>query len=200
MKKNILIVDDEENIRLALRYALMTDQVEVSEADGGANALELTGKSSFDLILLDLRMPQMDGLTFLSLLRARNNRIPVILISAYTTTDIALDAIKHGVIDFLAKPVTPPQIRDVVSEVLQRHCDSVSDEDSSRLNPFQLKMSQAKRMINHLDFENAKTSLVDAVKNENRQEANLLIAMLYEIEGDFVKAEEYYGSATTRRA
>jgi DNA-binding NtrC family response regulator len=100
----ILVVDDERSIRNTLRDILGYEKYEVSDADSGITALELLKQSEFDVILLDIKMPQMDGLEVLDHILAEYET-PVIMISGHGTIETAVEAIKKGAFDYIAKPL-----------------------------------------------------------------------------------------------
>jgi DNA-binding NtrC family response regulator len=100
----ILIVDDEKSIRNTLRDILGYEKYEVSDADSGITALEMLKQAEFDVILLDIKMPQMDGLEVLDHILSEYDT-PVIMISGHGTIETAVEAIKKGAFDFIAKPL-----------------------------------------------------------------------------------------------
>jgi DNA-binding NtrC family response regulator len=100
----ILIVDDEKSIRNTLRDILGYEKYEVSDADSGITALEMLKQSEFDVILLDIKMPQMDGLEVLEHILSEYET-PVIMISGHGTIETAVEAIKKGAFDYIAKPL-----------------------------------------------------------------------------------------------
>lgn len=104
----VLVVDDEPDVRHALRALLEEeiDGVEVATAEGGAAALELLEEGAFDLILADYRMPEMDGLEFLSEAKRRHGAIPALLVTAYPDPQLAAHAVDQAGIGLLvAKPM-----------------------------------------------------------------------------------------------
>lgn len=100
----ILIVDDERSIRNTLREILEYEKYEVSDAESGMAALETLKQSEFDVILLDIKMPQMDGIEVLEHI-LREYETPVIMISGHGTIETAVEAIKKGAFDYIAKPL-----------------------------------------------------------------------------------------------
>jgi two-component system, NtrC family, nitrogen regulation response regulator NtrX len=116
----ILIIDDEKAIRNALRDILEHEKHTVDEAEDGAAGLEKAKKSSFDVILCDIKMPKLDGLEFLQKLMAVNDEIPVIMISGHGTIDTAVDALKKGAFDFIEKPPNISRILVAVRNALDR--------------------------------------------------------------------------------
>jgi two-component system response regulator AtoC len=108
--KRVLVVDDEENIRVVLRALLRKNGYEVEVADSGESALALVDTFGPDVILTDVRMPKMGGLDLLATLRAKQNMATVIVMSAYGNVDLALEAMKAGAYDYVGKPFKPDEI------------------------------------------------------------------------------------------
>jgi len=108
--KRVLVVDDEENIRLVLRTLLRKNGYEVEVADSGEAALALLDAFGPDVILTDVRMPKMGGLDLLAALRERQVASTVIVMSAYGSVDLALDAMKAGAYDYVGKPFKPDEV------------------------------------------------------------------------------------------
>jgi DNA-binding NtrC family response regulator len=104
MAKKILLVDDEKSIRKTLREILEFEKYEVAEATDGLDALAQVKKTQFDVILLDIKMPKMDGMDTLERLRILVPDVPVIMISGHGTIKTAVEAVREGAFDFIAKP------------------------------------------------------------------------------------------------
>ncbi len=117
-KLRILVVDDEPTLRLGFAYALTSKTSEVETASTGRIALEMLAAEDFDIIILDLRMPELDGVGVMEALKNRSNRVPIILCSAALSASAAIRAIRMGVVDFLLKPVRPSDLRQAVDFVL----------------------------------------------------------------------------------
>ncbi len=100
----ILIIDDEKAIRKTMREILEYESYQVEEADNGIDGLNLLREEDFDVALLDIKMPKMDGLEVLDTLLKEKIDVPVIMISGHATVDIAVDAVKKGAFDFISKP------------------------------------------------------------------------------------------------
>jgi CheY-like chemotaxis protein len=121
MIKRILIIDDEDNIRRMMRLTLEAAGYEVGEANNGQEGLDLYADgSSWDVVLLDQRMPGMDGLEVLRRLHQRDAAAQVIMVTAYASVDLAVDAMKLGATDFVRKPMTPEIIRGAVAAAISK--------------------------------------------------------------------------------
>ena len=118
--KSVLIVDDEKNIRLTLSQTLEALGVEPDTAANGEEALAKLKEKEFGLILLDLKMPGMDGMEVLRRVREIRPDIRVIILTAYGTIESAVEAMKLGAVDFIQKPFSPEEIRELVSRVMDR--------------------------------------------------------------------------------
>ena len=126
----ILVVDDESNIRLMLRLALSASGHEVETAADGLEALEKFGDgAAFDLVLLDQRMPAMEGIEVLRAMKERDSRARVIMVTAFGTVDLALAAGRAGATNFLRKPFTTDVLRGAVTAALANDSSPTSDED-----------------------------------------------------------------------
>jgi CheY-like chemotaxis protein len=110
----VLVVDDEKNIRLTLRQVLEEEGLHVETASDGAEALEKVRAASFDLVLMDLRMPGLGGLETMPQLREQHPNLPVVVFTAHGNAENATEAMKLGATDFAEKPFSPTQIRALV--------------------------------------------------------------------------------------
>ncbi len=115
----VLVVDDEPTLRLGFTYALSNRRTTVETAATGQQALDRIATTRFDLMILDLRMPEIDGIGVIEALRAGGNPLPIVLCSAALTPNAALRAVRHGVVDFLLKPVRPVDLRQVIEFVIR---------------------------------------------------------------------------------
>jgi CheY-like chemotaxis protein len=118
--KPILIVDDEKNIRLTLSTSLEALGVKTDSAEDGKEALLKLKEKEFGLILLDLRMPGVDGMEVLRQVRESRPDICIIILTAFGTIELAVEAMKLGATDFIQKPFVPGQIRERVAWVMSR--------------------------------------------------------------------------------
>ena len=104
---NLLVVEDDEALRDALLITLEAAGHKPSGADGGSAALDLLGRKSFHMVVSDLRMAPMDGLTLLGEIRSRHPGLPVLLMTAFGDVDKAVAAMRGGACDFMLKPFEP---------------------------------------------------------------------------------------------
>ena len=115
----ILVVDDEKLIRWSVGERLQRDGYEVLAAESGEQALDLVAANAPDLMLLDVRLPGIDGLTTLQRALSLHPEVTVLMMSAHSTVDIAVEAMKHGAIDFLVKPFPFQSLDAAVQRALQ---------------------------------------------------------------------------------
>ena len=193
MKKSILIVDDEKNIRLTLNHSLESLGAEIDIAVTGEEALDMLGRRSFDIILLDLKLPGIDGMEVLRKEREINPDTKVIIVTAHGTVDNAVEAMKLGAVDFIQKPFAPTEIRGLVSKVFER--ESLDEKDVKDYGPY---LELAKKEITNRHFDAAKTCVQKAVSiDSSRPEAFNLLGAIMEIRGDYLRAEKYYRAAVS---
>lgn len=120
MRESILIVDDEKEICDLLRDALTKERFEVETALDGRQGLGLLEENLFDLVITDIKMKGMDGLEFLSRVKEFNPEIPVIMITAFGSIDIAIDAMKKGASEFVTKPFKLNELLMQVEKTLEK--------------------------------------------------------------------------------
>jgi DNA-binding NtrC family response regulator len=117
--RRVLVVDDEAEVRSALtdilRAMRCTDTLEVEGAADGQAGLDAVVRQRPDLILLDLQMPRMSGLTLLKHIREVESRVPVIVISATEDTKIAAEALRHGAVAYIPKPFDARHVEMLVT-------------------------------------------------------------------------------------
>jgi DNA-binding NtrC family response regulator len=116
--KKILIADDEKNMLWALKKALKDENYRITTASDGMEAYNMAANEEPDLMLLDLRMPKMDGLEVLKKLKEEDRNIPVVMITAHGTMESAIDAMKLGAIDYISKPFDIEELSLVINKAL----------------------------------------------------------------------------------
>ncbi|HEX2923942.1 MAG TPA: response regulator, partial [Chloroflexota bacterium] len=103
-KKQILIADDDPSIRLLLRNFLESEGYETAEAKSGGEVLRVLPELNPDLLIMDLRMPEWDGIEVMKKLGEQNIKVPVMLMTAHGTSNSAIQAIQLGAFDYITKP------------------------------------------------------------------------------------------------
>src|SRR4030042_1857409 len=109
-RKKILVVDDEESMRHMLSLILKREGYEVQAIGKGSEALHLVDSQTFDFILSDVVMPEMNGLALLQALKEKKIEATVIMMSAYGNLETAVEAMKRGAYDYISKPFKPDEI------------------------------------------------------------------------------------------
>lgn len=118
---NILVCDDEADIRSALKIYLSGEEYNIIEAENGAQALEIIGSSNIHLLLMDIMMPVMDGISALAKLRGQNINIPVILLTAKSRDVDMVFGLNSGADDYITKPFNPVEVIARVKSQLRRY-------------------------------------------------------------------------------
>jgi DNA-binding NtrC family response regulator len=117
--QHILVVDDEKDTCLLLSQVLEKEGYAVDMANSGRDALSILRRKKIDLVITDLKMPEMDGLAFMREARRLKSRAKFIMMTAYGEIETYLDAINLGAFDYLNKPMEISDVRNVVKKALQ---------------------------------------------------------------------------------
>jgi DNA-binding NtrC family response regulator len=118
-KANILVVDDEKSMRDSM-HMLLKEEYQVHLASSGQEAIEAVKKQAIDLVLLDIRLPEIDGIEILKLIKGHDDSIEVIMITAMITVRHAVEAIRIGAYDYITKPFDIDALQDQVKKVLEK--------------------------------------------------------------------------------
>jgi two-component system response regulator FlrC len=133
--KRVLVVDDEEGVRSFIAGALATEKLHVVTAKDGQEAAELVDHQSFHLVVTDLKMPRLDGLSLLRKLRKETPETEVIVLTAHATVDSAVEAMKLGAYDYLQKPLSgPDELRLLVRRALERRALNEERDRQARVS------------------------------------------------------------------
>ena len=187
----VLIVDDEKNIRLTLSQALESMELDIDTAVNGEEALVKLREKRFGLILLDLKMPGMDGMEVLREVRAVRPDIKVIIITAHGTIESAIEAMKLGAIDFIQKPFAPREIRELVARVLDR--DTI---EAGKVKSYEEHIELAKKCIGEREFDAAQEHVRQAIAADSAKPESLnILGALLELRGDWLGALKQYRAA-----
>ena len=184
----ILVVDDDKNIRRTVSMALESLDYYVHTAFDGKDAMvQLTG-DKYDMIITDLKMPGMNGMELLEQAIAKYPEIKIVLISAHGTVDNAVEAMKLGAVDFLQKPFTPKELRNLVHNVLET--ESNKAESGSE---YKASLKAAKNSARKRDFDNAIAQAKKAIgADPSNPDAFDFLGQLQETLGDFDSAIKNY--------
>lgn len=118
--KPVLIVDDDPQIRLALKEAIQRLGYNTALCDSGSDALEKLRQSSYSLVVTDMKMPWMDGLTLLREIRSRIGNLPVLIITGFGTIENAVETMKEGATDYLLKPFSFDTLKKTFESIMMR--------------------------------------------------------------------------------
>ena len=131
-KTEILVVDDEEVVRLSHSRLLRGDDCNVETVWNGADAIAAMERHHYDLVLLDLRMPGMDGLTTLRAIKSKWPAAEVVIITGYPSVETAKEAIRLGAYDYLTKPVPPDEVIKVASGAITQKRWSLQHQEAAQ--------------------------------------------------------------------
>ena len=184
----ILVVDDDKNIRRTVSMALESLNYFVHTAFDGKDAMvQLTG-DRYDLIITDLKMPGMNGMELLEQAIAKYPEIKIVLISAHGTVDNAVDAMKLGAVDFLQKPFTPKELRNLVHNVLE-----TESAEAESISEYKAILKAARNFARKRDFDNAIAQSKKAIGSDpSNPKAFDFLGQLQETLGDFNSAVKNY--------
>jgi len=118
LKNKILIIDDEKEMCWALEKSLQKDGLEVFTATDGTEGLKFFLNQKIDLVLLDIKIREISGLVILEQIRARDTETPVLVMTGYSTMDMALEAMGKGATGYLTKPLKMSNLRETVKKLL----------------------------------------------------------------------------------
>jgi len=147
MASRILLVEDEENLRSTIRLNLEMEGYAVTEARDGKIAFNQFRTAHFDLIILDVMLPEMDGYTLCQKIRLENTQVPVIFLTAKGASDERVQGLKLGADDYLAKPFNLEELLLRVGSLLRRGTKSA--EEKSEMNTYRFDKCE----MNFLTFE-----------------------------------------------
>ncbi len=116
--KKLLVIDDEPIVRTSCQKILIPEGYEVKIAENGNEGLEILEKERFNLILLDLKMPGIDGVDVLKIIKERWPEIKVIILTGYSTVETAVTTLRMGAFNFIEKPFTPDKLLKSVEEAI----------------------------------------------------------------------------------
>ncbi|WP_027340655.1 response regulator [Halonatronum saccharophilum] len=189
----ILIIDDEKNIRLTLKSCLADDYEIVTAVNGEDGLVKVEENGDIDLILLDMKLPGINGMEVLKRVRDLKEDIDVIMITGFGSIETAVEAMKLGAVDYLRKPFTPDEIKDIVESVLKRRRLNIAED---KPNTYEDYLEHSKLAINRRDFKKAYKYLQEGVGlDPSKPEAFNLMGVILEMEDDPLEAQKKYRAA-----
>ncbi|KAF1080447.1 MAG: hypothetical protein GQF41_3271 [Candidatus Rifleibacterium amylolyticum] len=190
-KHSVLVIDDEKNIRLTMMQALESLNFNIVTAVNGEEALQIMKEKAFDLVFLDLKLPGIHGMEVLQQIKSNWPNTRTIIITAHATVEYAVEAMKYGAIDFIQKPFSIKEIRELATSVINRR-----EINESNASDYPSLITLAKHKINERNFVDANEAVSKAIAvNPNAPEAYNLLGALLEIKGDWLAAQKFYRTA-----
>ncbi len=169
----ILVIDDELGLREGCRRICEPEGYEVLTAENGRSGLDIAASNQIDCALIDLKLPDMDGLDVLKKIKENDPEIVPIIISGHGTIEVAVEAMKLGALDFVSKPFTPDELMDVVNKALR--------EKIERQQGLEKTQEHRERAVDDLNS----MTIVDEIMARYDYRDSALIAILQDIQKQF---------------
>ena len=180
-RASILVVDDEENLHEALRLNLELEGYEVTSAYDGNEALRKIGNEYFDLIIMDIMMPEVDGISVTETVRVNNNEVPILMLSARNSSADRVLGLKKGADDYLAKPFNLEELLLRVDKLIQKNKKIQVKETVGDIYDFG---------NNKIDFKAQDAITWNGQRVELSKKEAMLLKLLIENKGDVVTREK----------
>lgn len=182
--KRALVVDDTKNIRNLLTTCLELNDFEVMIASNGEDGLKLLLSETFDLVFLDIKMPEISGTKVLKLMRDASIDTPVIIMTAFATVKNAIDCTKLGAVAYLQKPFTLDKVNSVLSE-LENIVPAKNNIDEY--------IKESKTLMEEKKFDEAFIYLKKVLSiDPSYDQCYFLIGKVHEAKGNFEEADKFY--------
>ncbi len=178
---SILLVEDEENLHEALKLNLELEGYEVSSAYDGLSAVKAVQQEYFDLVILDIMLPGMDGLTVLESIRIQHNEVPVLILSAKNSSADRVTGLKKGADDYLTKPFNLEELMLRVHKLIQKN-KKIKDKDTIG-DTYQFGS-------NKIDFRAQEATTHDGQKIQLSKKEAMLLKLLIENKNEVVPREK----------
>jgi putative nucleotidyltransferase with HDIG domain len=173
-RERILIIEDEDIILRLSKDILAKENYEVRTISNGYEGVKLLEKQRFDLLLTDIKMPDIDGLEVIRHVRTNNKEIPIIIITAHGTLDIAIHALRLGAQGFLLKPFAPAEMRSAVSEALEK---TKLLQENIRMRALMPLFEVSKEIISEIDSQRLLKLILDIAVKETRADIGYIFLM-----------------------
>ncbi len=151
MPPNILVMEDEKIVAQGLEMVLTEEGYDVDLAYNGTDALKQMSEKAIDLLIADLRLPDIDGMDVIKKVKAQKQTTEVIVITGYSSVTSAVDAMKLGVFDYLSKPFTESEIKIAVDGALRKIKEAGTSRIEDRINAEANKLIQKRELIRVLN-------------------------------------------------
>jgi two-component system alkaline phosphatase synthesis response regulator PhoP len=180
-KASILLVEDEENLHETLKLNLELEGYEVTSANDGTEAVKAVGDEYFDLIIMDVMLPKMDGITAIETIRLQNNDVPVLILSAKNTSADRVVGLKKGADDYLVKPFNLEELLLRVDKLIQKNKKLLDKETVGNMYEFG---------ENKLDFKAQEAVTWNNKHIELSKKEAMLLKLLIENKNEVVTREK----------
>ncbi|MEW6416639.1 MAG: HD domain-containing phosphohydrolase [Nitrospirota bacterium] len=187
-KEKVLIIDDENFILQLSKDILTKSHYEVKTTSDGREGIKLLEKDTFDLLLTDIKMPNINGLDVIRHVRVTNKEIPIIVITGHGTLDIAIDSLRLGAQGFILKPFTPAELRNAVAEALEK---TRLLSENIRMRALMPLFEVSKEILSEVDTKRLLKQIVDIAVKETRAD-EVCLALIDEETGK-LKVKESHG-------
>lgn len=183
--KRVLVVDDTKNIRTLLTTCLEIEGYQVETSNDGNHAMEILKTSPFDLIFLDIKLPELSGTEVLRRIREQGIDTPVIIMTAFATVKNAVECTKLGAVAYLQKPFTAEKIRSTLLGIASNNEDGIQT--------FESYLYSGRKLVNEGKLTEAFRFLKEALAiNPDCGEIYSLIARIHEGQGNTREASRFY--------
>jgi putative nucleotidyltransferase with HDIG domain len=187
-KEKVLIIDDEDFILQISRDILTKSHYEVKTTSDGREGIKLLENNRFDLVLTDIKMPNINGLEVIRHIRSNNKEIPIIVVTGHGTLDIAIDSLRLGAQGFILKPFTPVELRTAVAEALEK---TRLLGENIRMRALIPLFEVSKEILSEVDPKRLLKLLVDIAIKETPADI-VCLALIDEATGK-LNVREFYG-------
>jgi two-component system alkaline phosphatase synthesis response regulator PhoP len=180
-KANILLVEDEENLHETLKLNLEMEGYSVSSAYDGNEAMKMVEEEYFDLIIMDVMLPEMDGISVIENIRLTNNEVPVLILSAKNTGQDRILGLKKGADDYLTKPFNLEELLLRIDKLITKNKKIVDKDFAFNTYTFD---------NNTIDFKAQQAILKNATVVELSKKETMLLKLLIENKNQVVTREK----------
>jgi two-component system alkaline phosphatase synthesis response regulator PhoP len=180
-KQTILLVEDEENLHEALKLNLELEGYEITSAFTGSEALQKVQSEYFDLIILDVMLPDVDGISITETIRVQNNHVPILILSAKNTSSDRVLGLKKGADDYLTKPFNLEELLLRVQKLIEKN-KKMQDKDS---------VGDTYQFGGHtIDFNAQEAVTKEGQRIQLSKKEAMLLKLLFENKNDVVPREK----------